>query len=70
MNDNIVYWRKKNGDLISIDLMDVDHLRNTLKMIVRANNKKQEFKLNGDAANDFNNNYPGDDCDATEYDIY
>jgi hypothetical protein len=65
MNDNIVYWRKKNGDLISIDLMEIDHLRNTLKMIVRANNKKQEFKLNGDAANDFNNNYPEDDypCD-------
>ena len=65
MNDNIVYWRKKNGDLISIDLMDVDHLRNTLKMIVRANNKKQEFKLNGETANDFNNNYPEDDypCD-------
>jgi hypothetical protein len=65
MKDNIVYWRKKNGDLISIDLMEIDHLRNTLKMIVRANNKKQEFKLNGDAANDFNDNYPEDDypCD-------
>ena len=65
MKDNIVYWRKKNGDLISIDLMEIDHLRNTLKMIVRANNKKQEFKLNGDAANDFNDTYPEDDypCD-------
>jgi hypothetical protein len=67
MESNIVYWRKKNGDLISIDLMDVDHLRNTLKMIVRANNKKQEFKLNGDAANDFNDNYPEDDY---PFDIY
>jgi hypothetical protein len=71
MESNIVYWRKKNGDLISIDLMEVDHLRNVLKMIIRNNNnKKKEFKLNGDAANDFNNNYPEDDCDATECDIY
>ena len=70
MESNIVYWRKKNGDLISIDLMDVDHLRNTLKMIVRANNKKQEFKLNGDAANDFNNNYPEDDYPCDIYDTF
>jgi hypothetical protein len=70
MNDNIVYWRKKNGDLISIDLMEIDHLRNTLKMIVRANNKKQEFKLNGDAANDFNNNYPEDDYPCDIYDTF
>jgi hypothetical protein len=69
MKDNIVYWKKKNGDLISIDLMEIDHLRNTLKMIVRANNKKQEFKLNGDAANDFNDNYPEDDYPC-EYDTF
>ncbi len=70
---DIVYWKKKNGDLISIDDMDENHLRNTLKMIVRNNaKKKQEFELNGDIANDFNNTYPGDDdgCDATECDIY
>ena len=70
MKDNIMYWRKKNGDLISIDLMDIDHLRNVLKMLIRNNNKKQAFELNGEAANDFNNNYHGDDCDATEYDLY
>lgn len=72
MKENIVYWKQKNGDLISIDLMDVDHLRNVLKMIIRNNNnKKQAFKLNGDAANDFNNNYPEDDdypCDI--YDTF
>ena len=76
-----VYWKKKNGDLISIDDMDENHLRNTLKMIVRNNQKvqttcphnaTQALELSGDEANDFNNNYPGDDddCDATECDIY
>ena len=74
MESNIVYWKQKNGDLISIDLMEVDHLRNVLKMIIRNNNKiqatcphnaTQALELSGDEANDFNNNYPEDDypCD-------
>jgi hypothetical protein len=71
MNDNIVYWKQKNGDLISIDDMDENHLRNVLKMIIRNNNnKKKEFKLNGDAANDFNNNYPEDDYPCDIYDTF
>lgn len=31
----IVYWRQRNGVLVSIDDMDINHLRNTLKMIIR-----------------------------------
>jgi hypothetical protein len=69
MKNNIVYWRKKNGDLISVDDMDENHLRNTLKMIIRNNNKKQEFKLNGDAANDFNDTYPEDEYQDYACDI-
>jgi hypothetical protein len=30
-----VFWTTKAGDKIDIDKMDVEHLRNTLKMIVR-----------------------------------
>jgi len=69
MNKEIVYWTLRNGELISIDDMDVNHLRNVLKMIVNNSNKhkkKQEFKLNGDMANEFNDSK----CDATEVDIY
>jgi hypothetical protein len=78
----IVYWKQRNGELISIDDMDINHLRNVLKMIVKNSNKhkvqilteKQEFKLNGDAANMFNDdmqNYEDEcDADATESDIY
>jgi len=70
MKDNIVYWKQRNGVLISIDDMDINHLRNTLKMIIRNNNKKQAFVLNGDMANEFNNNYPADDCyDEDDYPI-
>lgn len=30
-----VYWQMRNGELISVDDMDVNHLRNVLKMIIR-----------------------------------
>ena len=62
MKDNVVYWKMHNGDLISVDNMDINHLRNTLKMIIRNREKalqqlqskrKVEFKLNGDIAEFF-----------------
>jgi hypothetical protein len=55
------YWTMKNGQKIDIDLMDENHLRNTLKMILRnienAEAKEREirktrFELNGDIAQD------------------
>lgn len=68
-NSNKVYWRMKSGKMIDIDLMDENHLRNVLKMIVKNSNKHKEHKrlmeispeksfkeihLNGDMANFFN----------------
>lgn len=39
-----VYWTMHNGEKIDIDKMDTNHLRNTLKMIVRVmENKRKEF---------------------------
>lgn len=35
-----VFWKMRNGELISIDDMDINHLRNTLKMIIRNNNRR------------------------------
>ena len=64
MKDNSpVYWKMRNGKLISVDDMDLNHLRNVLKMIIRNREKarqlleaksKPEFKLNGDMAEFFN----------------
>jgi hypothetical protein len=57
MENKIYYWETKNGDKINVDEMDITHLRNTLKMILRNMEnqpKKINFKLNGDIANDFN----------------
>ena len=70
MYSNPIYWEQRNGVLISIDNMDINHLRNTLKMIVKNSNKHKKqvaFELKGDMANEFNSNY---ECDADETDIY
>lgn len=56
-----VYWTMKGGKKISIDDMDITHLRNSLKMVVRAIEKirkeqevksKPKFELRGDIAQD------------------
>ena len=57
-----VYWRTITGEQVDVDDMDVDHLRNTLKFLIRGgvldyfvdNNKtvqnKREITPRGDAA--------------------
>ena len=62
MKDNSpVYWRMRNGKLISVDDMDNNHVRNAFKMLLRNLQKlqqkqvtKEEFTLNGDMAQSFN----------------
>lgn len=46
MDKNKVYWITKTGVEIDIDEMTTNHLRNTLKMIVRAKNSKIEKEFN------------------------
>jgi hypothetical protein len=55
------YWTTKTGQKIDVDLMGENHLRNTLKMIIRNIEKaeakereirKTRFELNGDIAQD------------------
>lgn len=47
-----VYWTQKNGQQIDVDDMDINHLRNTLKMIIRNQRKvnKPKFEIHGDIA--------------------
>ena len=66
MSVNPIYWKMRNGDLISIDDMDVNHLRNVLKMIVNNSNKHRKqivFELKGDMANEFNDSHLSDEND-------
>lgn len=50
-----VYWIMKNGQKIDVDTMDIQHLRNTLKMIIRNQTRvkpapKPKFELHGEIA--------------------
>lgn len=51
-----VYWTRKDGKRISIDDMDVNHLRNTLKLIVKSLKvkpvSKPKFEVRGDFASE------------------
>ena len=53
----------RNSELIDVDNMDINHLRNTLKLVLRnretvikqiLKSKRREFMLHGDMANEFN----------------
>jgi len=57
-----IYWTMKDGTNISIDDMDINHLRNSLKMVVRGferlqkeqqkKKSKPKFELKGNIAQD------------------
>ena len=81
MANQPVYWKMRDGKLISIDDMDINHLRNVLKMIIKNGQKakalklKPEFKMNGDMANEFHESHMSDEDDdrfdeACELDLY
>lgn len=74
------YWKMRDGKLIDVDEMDINHLRNTLKMLIRASQaqvrnsqiaKKPapplKFELKGDMAQLFNDDFPGDDEDLNDH---
>ena len=73
MNNNPVYWRMSDGNLINVDDMDDNHVRNSFKMLLRnlqniaeQNNSKpakEKFTLNGDMAQQFNESYLSDEYD-------
>lgn len=67
-----LYWTMKNGQKIDIDEMDLNHLRNTLKMLVRNSQRtkvvKPKFEIHGEIAkemifNEWVNELMGDELD-------
>jgi hypothetical protein len=53
-----VYWTMKNGQKIDVDTMDIQHLRNTLKMLIKAKRAvttpvKPKFEIHGEMAQNF-----------------
>ena len=76
MTKEKVYWKMRNGNLISVDDMVEEHLRNTLKLVLRnretvikriiESKNKRKFKLHGDMANEFNSSqYENDEYDES-----
>lgn len=66
MNNKPVFWKQANGVLISVDNMDINHLKNVLKMILSTTTKKVYSGIIVQAeSHEFE-----DECDATEIDIY
>ena len=62
----------RDGELIDIDDMDINHLRNTLKLVLRnretvvkqiLKSKRPSFVLHGDMANEFNETHLSDKDD-------
>lgn len=60
------YWKQKNGKLIDIDTMDIKHLRNTLKMIVRNNEYRKSIKEDNESYYDDSSMF----STASEVDLY
>lgn len=54
-----IYWTMRNGQKIDVDTMDIQHLRNTLKMIIRNKQRvitapvKPKFQIHGEIAQNF-----------------
>jgi len=54
-----VYWTMKNGQKIDVDTMDINHLRNSLKMLIKALRAKSapvskpKFQVHGEIASEF-----------------
>lgn len=45
MNKQKYYWKTAEGKVIDVDDMDINHLKNTLKMIIRNNQTQQNKPL-------------------------
>jgi len=75
MTKEKVYWKMRNGNLISVDDMDEEHAKNVLKIVLKnrqtvmkqiVKTKRQSFKLHGDMANEFNSSqYENDEYDES-----
>ena len=72
MTKEKIYWKMRDGNLISVDDMDENHAKNVLKIVLKnrqtvikqiVKSKRQSFML-GDMANEFNSSQ----YDDNEYD--
>jgi len=69
---NKVYWKMRNGNVISVDDMTEEHAKNVLKIVLKnrqtvikqiVKSKRTNFMLHGDMANEFNETHLSDEDD-------
>jgi len=82
MGKNDVYWVTKDGRKMNVDDMSDQHVRNAFKMVLKNIEAKKEeiksrkakprtVKLNGDMAQQFNDQQEYDEfSDLSEFDLY
>ena len=64
-------WTTKDGRILDVDNMSDTHVRNAFKMLLRSiiaakAQKVDNFKLNGDMAEEFNESHAYDEDEAYE----
>ena len=56
LSSDVVRWTMRDGNSINVDDMDIQHLRNTLKMIIKNKSKvnisKHKIEIHGEIAQD------------------
>jgi|688.fasta_scaffold1201651_3 hypothetical protein len=79
MTKEIVYWKMRDGNLISVDDMTEEHAKNVLKIVLKnrqtvikqiVKSKRTNFMLHGDMANEFNENHLSDEDDDRFEDLF
>ena len=72
MTKEKVYWKMRDGNLISVDDMDENHAKNVLKIVLKnrqtvikqiVKSKRQSFMLHGDMANESLESHLSDEDD-------
>jgi hypothetical protein len=61
MSNQPVFWKMRNGRLISVDDMDINHLRNVLKMIIRRHKEKEKQFVSKPSLSDLKAEYDAED---------
>lgn len=77
MKERIYYWTMRNGEKINVDDMDLDHLKNVVKLLIRrAEKSAKKLHIHNVSKRCFcGAKFDGIECyacgfDASEVDIY
>lgn len=70
MNNEPVMWTMRNGQQIDVDQMSIEHLRNTLKMLIRNSEALRQMERECNGHLNYLSDKDEDGFDAQGEDIY